>query len=219
MLMQQEREAIVQAGRILFEHGLVQLSGGNISIRNPEDSNMIAIKPSGVPYYLMRPEDIAIVDLNGKMLEGTKKPSTETPMHTNVYKVRPDVNAVVHCHAPSAVAWSLKGKKFIPTVEICQYMTRGAIKVAPYADSGSQKLADVAAQYLGKEEFAIVLEGHGILCAGPDLQYALEEALVVEDVAKISILCDLMQGNTIPMGERLGKAEGFDESEKLKGLL
>ena len=96
-MLERQKEIVVEVGKYLFERGFTQLSGGNISVRDPQ-TNLVAIKPSGVAYGVMKPEDIIIVDINGNVVEGSLSPSIETGMHTGVYRNRPDVNAVIHCH-------------------------------------------------------------------------------------------------------------------------
>lgn len=216
MLMQEEREKIVEVSRYLFSRGFVQLSGGNVSMRDPK-TNLVAIKPSGISYTDMRMEDVIICDLEGNVVEGELSPSIETGMHTGIYKARPEVNAVVHCHAIYSTAWSLKGKKYIPSVIVSQYVTNGAIKVAPYGHAGSKKLAANVIETLGKDS-AVSLYGHGILCCGEDMKWALEATLVTEDAAKIACITAAIPGETAYLDKEIGEAEGFDALERIKDL-
>lgn len=213
MLMQSERESIVRVGRLLFDKGLVQLSGGNISIHDPK-THYVAIKPSGVPYIDMTPEDITIIDLDTNIVEGTRKPSIESRMHTGIYKARSDITAVVHCHPPFAVAWSTKGKKYLRSVIAAMYMTNGAVMVAPYAGAGTQELADSAVKAIGND-YAAILQSHGIICGGRNMKHALEMAFVIEDAAKISCIAEMLPGETIYIDKELGIEEGIDTLSKL----
>jgi L-ribulose-5-phosphate 4-epimerase len=213
MLMQSERESIVRTGRLLFDKGLVQLSGGNISIRDPK-TNYVAIKPSGVAYIDMTPEQIIIMDLDMNVIEGTRKPSIESKMHTGIYKARSDIQAVVHCHPPFAVAWSIKGNKFLRSVIAAMYTTNGAVMIAPYEPAGSQALADSAVKAIGKD-YAAILQSHGIICGGRDMKHALEMAFVIEDAAKISCIAEMLPGETCCIDEQLGQEEGIDTMSKL----
>ena len=86
-MLERQKEIVVEVGKYLFERGFTQLSGGNISVRDPQ-TNLVAIKPSGVAYGVMKPEDIIIVDINGNVVEGSLSPSIETGMHTGVYRNR-----------------------------------------------------------------------------------------------------------------------------------
>ena len=142
MMMEEERRQIVEVGKLLYDRGLVQMSGGNISIIDRK-ANLVAIKPSGAQYIHMKPEDIIIVDMDGNVVEGNKKPSIETFMHLGIYKKRLEINAVVHCHPVHAVAWSLK-HTYLPSVIAAQWALKGAVKVAPYEGAGTTGLADSA---------------------------------------------------------------------------
>ena len=135
MMMEEERRQIVEVGKLLYDRGLVQMSGGNISIIDRK-ANLVAIKPSGAQYIHMKPEDIIIVDMDGNVVEGNKKPSIETFMHLGIYKKRLEINAVVHCHPVHAVAWSLK-HTYLPSVIAAQWALKGAVKVAPYEGAGT----------------------------------------------------------------------------------
>ena len=201
-MLERQKEIVVEVGKYLFERGFTQLSGGNISVRDPQ-TNLVAIKPSGVAYGVMKPEDIIIVDINGNVVEGSLSPSIETGMHTGVYRNRPDVNAVIHCHTPYVIAWSLKND--------------GAIKVAPLEGAGSPNLAKAAVETLGPD-YAIGLKGHGLLACGPDMKWALEAALVTEDAAKIACTCKAMGGETCFFDKELGDMEGFDALARIAGL-
>lgn len=215
-MLERQKEIVVEVGKYLFERGFTQLSGGNISVRDPQ-TNLVAIKPSGVAYGVMKPEDIIIVDINGNVVEGSLSPSIETGMHTGVYRNRPDVNAVIHCHTPYVIAWSLKNEPYIPTVTVSQYVTNGAIKVAPLEGAGSPNLAKAAVETLGPD-YAIGLKGHGLLTCGPDMKWALEAALVTEDAAKIACTCKAMGGETCFFDKELGDMEGFDALARIAGL-
>lgn len=215
-MLERQKKNVVEVGKYLFERGFTQLSGGNISVRDPE-TNLVAIKPSGVAYGVMRPEDIIVVDLDGKVVEGELNPSIETGMHTGVYRSRPDVNAVIHCHTPFAIAWSLKDESYIPTVTVSQYVTNGAIKIAPLEGAGSPGLAKAAVETLGPD-YAIGLKGHGLLACGPDMKWALEAALVTEDAAMIACTCKAMGGETSYFDKELGEMEGFDALARIADL-
>jgi L-ribulose-5-phosphate 4-epimerase len=213
MLMTEERETIVRVGRLLYDKGLVQLSGGNISIRDPR-TNYVAIKPSGVPYIDMTPEEVVIIDLDRNIIEGTKKPSIESKMHAGIYKARSDINAVVHCHPPFAVAWSIKGKKYLRSVIAAMFATNGAVIVAPYEGAGTQALADSAVKAIGND-YAAILQNHGIITGGRDMRHALEMAFVIEDAAKIACIAEMMPGETHYIDKELGEEEGIDTMTKL----
>ena len=218
MRMKREREEIVEAGRLMYQRGLCQLCGGNLSIRDPE-TGLVAIKPSGGAYIHMKPEDIIVVDLDGNIVEGEKKPSIETQMHLGIYRARPEMRAVVHSHPVHAVAWSLQ-HTVLPSVIVAQYLLRGAVAVAPFADAGSQALADGAVRAIGQDGCACILQAHGVIAASPDdVFHALEMNMVVEDACRIAQLCEASGGvDYFTIDQQLGNSGGYDGLERLRRL-
>lgn len=219
MLMKREREEIVEVGKLIYERGLVQMSGGNISMRDPE-TNLVAIKPSGGQYIHMKPEDIIIVDLDGNVVEGSRKPSIETAMHTGIYKARPDINAIVHCHPIHAVAWSNKtNNKVLRSVICAQYMLNGTVAVAPYEAAGSAGLAASAVKAIGEDGFGCILQAHGVICGSSgDIFRAAEMCYVIEDSCQISEIMAMLPGEDFYLDEQLGIEGGYDGVARLKRL-
>ncbi len=196
MLLQEYREQVVEYGRYLYEAHLVGFADGNISARDPE-SNLVAIKPSGIPWPQIKTEDVAVIDVDGNMKDGKLKPSSEVPMHTLFYRRRKDVNGVVHCHAPISTAWGLVNKE-IPSLIVNQGMTNGAIKVAPYTPPGTEDLGEVAYDVMGENGNSVILQSHGILAVGGNLPHALHLAFAIEDAAKIAMYCKTIGGEPRP---------------------
>lgn len=214
MLMELERQQVVEAGRLMYDRGLCQMCGGNISIRDPK-AGLVAIKPSGGAYVHLRPEDIIIVDMEGKVVEGSREPSIETHMHLGIYKARPEVLAVVHSHPLHAVAWSLR-HSYLPSVICAQYMLNGAVKVAPYEDAGSLALAGSAVKAIGQDGWACILQAHGVIAGSQyGVFHALEMNMVVEDACRIAMLCGPGEGY-FTIDAQLGEAGGYDGLERLR---
>ena len=188
MLLEKERQLIVEAGLLMYEKGYCQLTGGNISIFNRE-SGLVAIKPSGKAYIHMRPEDIIILDPSGNVVEGDAKPSIETPMHLSIYRNRPEMRAVVHCHPRHAVAYSLQHDE-LPYLFAAQYLLNGGVRVAPYEPIGTQELADSAVRAMGQDKNGCILQAHGVICASAkDVFEAFEMCCVIEEGCEIAGLC------------------------------
>ena len=126
------REEVARVARRMGDSGLVRATSGNVSARTPEGS--VLITPSGLPYEELDPADIALVDLNGNLLEGPLEPSTEVPMHTGIYRRRPRVGGIVHTHAPYATALACLGLE-IPAIHymIAALSEEGRVPLAPYA--------------------------------------------------------------------------------------
>ena len=106
MIMEKERIEIVDYGKQLISRGLTKGTSGNISIWNPKEG-LMAVSPSGIDYFEMTPEDVVIMQLNGSIYEGSRKPSSEYHLHSLVYRERPDVGAVVHTHSTYASIMSV----------------------------------------------------------------------------------------------------------------
>jgi len=189
MLLKELREQIVEAGVRLVEGHLTYLSSGNISARDPE-SGLIAIKPSGGDYLELTPEDILVIDDEGDVIEGAGRPSSETPMHTLVYRRRDDVNGAIHTHSPVATAWSVAGRE-IPPVTVGQALTEGAIPIAPYRQPGTRAVGEGALEAMGSG-FAVVLQNHGPFVVGQNLRMALAAAFVVEEAARVAFYATLL---------------------------
>jgi L-ribulose-5-phosphate 4-epimerase len=196
MLLQEYREQIVEFGTYLYEAHLVGFADGNISARDPE-SGLVAVKPTGIPWPKIGLEQVTIIDVNGKIIDGTLKPSSEVPMHTLFYRRRKDVNGVVHCHAPVATAWGLISKE-IPSFIVNQGLTKGAVKFAPYTPPGTEMLGETAYDVMGEDGTAVILQSHGILAVGGNLAHAMHVAFAIEDAAKVAMYCKMIGGDPRP---------------------
>ena len=184
MLMQREREEIVEYGKKLVTSGLTKGTGGNISICDREQG-LMAISPSGLDYFKTTPEDIVVMDfLRGGTVEGSRKPSVEFHMHAIFYARRGDVNAVVHTHATAcsvmaALRWSLPAANYL--IAVC-----GAAEIpcAEYATYATLELAQAAFEAVGGG-YAAFLANHGFISAAPDLPLAFGIAETCEHCAEI----------------------------------
>ena len=117
MLLEKERKKIVKYGKKLIESGLTKGTGGNISIYN-EEENLMAISPSGIDYFETEPEDVTVLDLDGNIVDGDRKPSSEYPMHKIFYEKRDDIKAVVHAHSMysttiSTLRWDIPALSYL----------------------------------------------------------------------------------------------------------
>ena len=182
MLMQKEREAIVEYCIKLIEHGLTKGTGGNISIYD-RNKGLMAISPSGLDYYLTKPEDIVIMDLEGNIVEGNRKPSTEYQLHRIFYVNRENCNSVVHCHSMySAILACLHWP--IPASHYMIALAGKDVRCAEYATFGTQTLAENAFDAM-KDRNAVLLANHGLLAVSTDLPNAFNIAEEIEFCAEI----------------------------------
>jgi len=178
------REEVSRVAKQLIESGLVTGTSGNVSARTPEGD--VLVTPSGIDYEELEPGDIVLVDLEGEILEGSLGPSTETPMHTGIYRVRPEVGAVVHTHSVFATTLACLGWTLPPVHYMLTTLSEdGRIPIAPYATYGTEELANNAAEALGEGHNACLLQNHGTITVGDSPQKAFSRTVVLEEMAEI----------------------------------
>lgn len=177
------REKIVDLGLSMIEDGLTTGTGGNISCRIPGEDYLL-ISPSGIPYEDIQPEDIPRVTLQGEKLDSNKpKPSSEAPMHSKIYLEKDRVDAIVHTHSPYASTVAAMGKSIPPIYYLIAFVGN-KVPVADYATYGTDEIGKTAVEALG-EENGILLEKHGSLAVGSDLDHAYQVASLIEELARI----------------------------------
>ena len=182
-----DKQAIVKCARWLSERGYfgcVRGSGGNISVKL-NTQNMMAITPSRRPYQQMSMDDVCVVDDNLKSIEGHLTPSIEATLHLSVYRNRPDVNAVIHTHPVFASILSIINKPIPALFDEITFEIGSAVEMIPYALSGSAELAQNVISKLGNDCYCYLLQNHGALSIGKDLDQALKNAELMEKVAQI----------------------------------
>jgi len=179
------KEQICEIGRRVYAKGFAAANDGNISYRWSDKE--IICSPTMVSKGFMKPEDICKVDYEGKQLAGTRKRSSEILLHLAVYKNRPDVRAVVHCHPPHATAFAVAGVPIpqcvLPEVEVFL----GDVPTAVYETPGTQKFAETIVPHL-KASNTIILANHGTVTFGPDLEKAYWNSEIIDAYCKILIL-------------------------------
>jgi L-fuculose-phosphate aldolase len=205
------KEQICEIGRRVYNRGFAAANDGNISFRL--NDREVLCTPTMVCKGFMKPEDMCKVDYEGKQLAGTRKRSSEILLHLAVYKNRPDVRAVVHCHPPHATAFAVGGvpipKCVLPEVEVFL----GEVPTAFYETPGTQKFADTIVPHL-KSSNTIILANHGTVTFGPDLEKAYWNSEIIDAYCKILILAQQLgnvnyftQGQTkelLDLKQRLG---------------
>lgn len=186
MLLLEERRAVVDYGQRLLTHGLTRGTGGNVSVLNRE-RGLLAISPSGMDYFETSPEDVVVLDLEGRVIEGERRPSSEADMHRMVYNGRPDIAAVVHTHSPFATALACTKEAQKNGLSPIHYLTALAgpsVRCIPYYPFGTEVLGQAARDGM-EGRFAVLLGNHGLLAAGPDIHYAFNVAEELEFVCEI----------------------------------
>lgn len=173
------RKQVYETVLKIQDAGLTRLSAGNVSART--DDGLVAITPSAIKYDTLAPEDIAIVDLEGKVVDAPRKPSSETPLHTAILRHFPAVNAVCHTHSPHAIAFSMSVEE-VPVANVELLLCGGPIPVARWVSPGTAGGAEVALEIFSQrpELKAFLLRKHGLVSIGASLNEAFEYAFDAE---------------------------------------
>ena len=180
----QLRQEIARVSRRMSGSGLVGGTSGNVSARTPDGKALVT--PSGLDYALMEPEDVVLVDLHGKVIEGSLEPSVETPMHTGIYRSRPEVHGIVHTHARYSTSLACLGWEIAPIHYMLAVLSdEGRVPIARYATYGTEELARNAAQALGNSHRACLLRNHGTIAVGPSVSEAYSRTELLEEMAEV----------------------------------
>ena len=193
MLLEKLRNDVWKHNLELPKYGLVVMTSGNISGRDPE-SGLVVIKPSGYSYEEMTPDDMVVVDLDGKVVEGHLKPSTDTATHLYIYKHRPDVFGIGHTHSTYASSFAALGWP-IPAVLTTSAMLGGEIPCGGYATIGGEQIGAEILRTIGTKR-AVLLQNHGVFTIGDSARQAAKMAVEVEEIAKITHLA-MLKGKPI----------------------
>ena len=188
------RADIVEVGRRMYARGYTASNDGNISVRL--DAARLLMTPKSVCKGFMSPDMMCITDLQGKKLEGDREPSSEMLMHLEVYRQRPDVQAVVHAHPPTATGFAVAGIPLDRAVLAEVLTTLGSIPIAEYATPSTSELADAVRKYI-KAHDGMLLANHGALTVGADLFSAYYKMETIEHFAKISLVARLLGGENL----------------------
>ena len=183
MLLQKEREQVVEYGKRLSTDNLTTGTSGNISVYNRE-KGLIAIKPSGIGYFDIKPEDVVVIDIDGNIVDGNRSPSSEVALHTIFYKNKPEVNAVVHCHSVFASTFAALGMPIKAVHYVIGDVGANEIPCAPYVTFGTEALAESAIKACHHSNAAI-LGNHGQVTCGTSIESAYGLAVNVEFLAEV----------------------------------
>lgn len=185
-MFETEKAQLIEYGIKVFKSGLVHGTGGNLSLRVGEAGDLYLMTPSGIDYDFIKTENIVLMNMEGEIIEGDKKPSIEHGMHREIFKQRKDVNAIVHTHSLYATALSIT-KQPLPEIESTVVFMKGQIEVADFARHGSMELAMNVVEALGDRK-AVLMANHGQLAAEESLAKALKVCLGVEHCSQMYIL-------------------------------
>ena len=184
------RRQIVEKSLQAYRAGLFAGTSGNMSAYCRAE-NIMYITPTSVRYETMRPEDVVVMRLDGTVSGGEKQPSSEWRMHAAVYRAFPDTGAVFHTHSPHATAFAVVHRPIPATLIEMHFFLGGDVPCAKYARPGTDAVGENAAAVLAGKG-GCLLENHGVLAVGRDLDEAYLRAEYIEDAAKIYILANTL---------------------------
>ena len=213
-MLEQLKKEVYEANMLLPKYNLVTFTWGNVSGIDRE-SGLFVIKPSGVEYDLLKPEDMVVMDLQGNKVEGKYKPSSYTPTHLVLYNRFKDIGGVVHTHSPWATSWAQAGRDIpcygtthadyiygeIPCV---RNLTKEEIEEAYEKNTGVL----IADEFEARKKDpiavpAVLCKNHGVFTWGKDAHEAVHNAVVAEEVAKMAARCEMINPNVTPAPQEL----------------
>ncbi|MDO4478796.1 MAG: class II aldolase/adducin family protein [Lachnospiraceae bacterium] len=188
------KKLVVDSGVRMASSGLTVATYGNISIRDPE-TGLVYLTPSGMNYNIITEDDIVVCDLDGNVVDGHRKPTIETTMHLAIMKARPDVNAVIHTHALYSTLFATMAEDIPLIIDEAAQLLVDTVKSTPKHDiPGSQELADATVKALGDKAMACLINSHGAVCVGGDIDGAFTSCTVLEMTAQIYYMMKACNG-------------------------
>ena len=213
-MLQELKRQVYEANMLLPKYGLVTFTWGNVSAIDRE-SGLFVIKPSGVEYESMKPEDMVVMDLNGNRVEGKLRPSSDTPTHLELYKAFPEIGGIVHTHSSYATSWAQAGRS-IPCygtthadyiygeVPCVRCLTKEEIDEAYETNTGKLIVSEFKRR---KKEImavpAVLCKNHGPFTWGKDAKDAVHNAVVLEKVAKMAYRTESINSKVEPAPQEL----------------
>jgi L-fuculose-phosphate aldolase len=203
---EQLRADIVEVGRRLYARGYTASNDGNISVRL--DSGRLLMTPTAVCKGFMTPRMMCITDLEGVKLDGERNPSSEIQMHLEVYRQRPEIQAVVHAHPPVATAFAVAGIPLDRAVLAEVVTTLGSIPIAEYATPSTKELPEAVRKYVRAHD-GMLLANHGALTLGSDLFSAYYKMETIEHFANISFVARMLGGERLLSKDEVVRLQGL----------
>ena len=200
------RADIVEVGRRMYARGYTASNDGNISVRL--DAGRLLMTPKSVCKGFMTPDMMCITDLEGRKLQGDRDPSSETLMHLEVYRQRPDVQAVVHAHPPTATGFAVAGIPLDRAVLAEVLTTLGSIPIAEYATPSTRELPEAVRQYI-KAHDGMLLANHGAVTCGNSVLSAHFKMETIEHFARISLVARLLGRENLLSREEVERLQGL----------
>ncbi len=213
-MLEELKKEVCEANLLLPKYGLVTFTWGNVSAID-RASGLFVIKPSGVDYDGMRPEDMVVMDLDGNRVEGKYKPSSDTPTHLELYKAFPEIGGVVHTHSSYATSWAQAGRDipcygtthadyFYGPIPCLRCLTKEEIEEAYEANTGHLIVNEF--KRMEKDVLAVpgtLCKNHGVFSWGKDAHEAVHNAVVMEEVAKMAYRAEVINPQIQPAPQEL----------------
>lgn len=181
-MLEQLKDELYTLHLELPRYNLVAWTGGNVSARD-HDTGLVVIKPSGVRYEHLRPEHMVVLDLDGNIVEGNLKPSSDTASHLYIYKQRQDVGGVVHTHSPYATAFAANGRSIPVVLTAIADEFGGPIPCGGFSLIGDDSIGKIVVESIGSSP-AVLLKNHGVFTIGKNAEAAVKAAIMTEDNAR-----------------------------------
>ena len=198
----EHRRDICAVGLWVHQRGFVASTDGNISVRL--DSDRVLTTPTLMSKGMLEPGDLVIADMQGGQVLGHRKASSELAMHLLIYKRRPDVNAVVHAHPPTATGYAASGQALNQALVSEVILALGCVPLAEYGTPGTDELTDALKPLIPQYD-AVLMANHGVVTYGPDLLTAFMRMETVEHFARMSLVSHLLGGGRLLSREEVGK--------------
>ncbi|HWO78205.1 MAG TPA: L-ribulose-5-phosphate 4-epimerase [Bacillus sp. (in: firmicutes)] len=198
-MLEDLKKLVCKANKSLKELNLVKWTSGNVSYRDPE-SNKVIIKPSGVHFDELKPEDMVVVDLDGNIIEGHLKPSVDTASHLYVYRNRDDIHSVVHTHSPFATSFAIRGKDIPSYTTTAANMFKDYVPCSDFAAIGEEEIGKQIVDLIGTSP-AVLLRNHGVFTVGTDVEQALKAAVILEETAEYAHYATLHEPDIMPLSK------------------
>ena len=213
-MLEDLKQRVYEANMLLPKYGLVTFTWGNVSAID-RASGLVVIKPSGVDYDKMTPDDMVVVDLDGKVVEGALRPSSDTPTHVEIYRAWPEIGGVVHTHSSYATSWAQAGRDipcygtthadyYYGPIPCLRCLTKEEIDEAYETNTGRLIVNEFAR--LKKDPAAVpavLCRNHGPFAWGKDEVEAVHSAVVLEEVAKMAYRTELINPRVVPAPQDL----------------
>jgi L-ribulose-5-phosphate 4-epimerase len=215
VLLEAQRKRVVDAGLEALRRGIVHGTAGNFSERD-RATGLIAISPSGIPYPQTTVEDIVVVDLDGAVIEGHRRPSSETPMHTMIMRQFDHIDAIVHTHSHYATVVSTIRASLPPILTETCVVVGGRIPVTRYGLTALDDIGQSVVEMMTPASRAVIMRNHGLITFGATFEQALTYSMLVEEAAEVYVQALAANGgrepNLVPEELIAEMTERFDAS-------